>query len=267
MEESELRPIAATKVSSPLKALDVHQRVFEKSDSSNCTVGSQVTTLPPSTNEGATVGITLPNAFGPFPELFVCEPPLACAVCELTGGPMLRLRREGGQREWVHVSCGTWLPQALVDLVERRVTLRRSGKRGEEPAFGRESCAFCRKKTGLLCRCHEADCDKAFHPECARRLSCELALPYQLHPKQAAHVAFCHLHSKSYTFRKRESNLTFERNRCKAMQKLFREFQEGFGREEPRPNKFERRVKKAPGLVVRLRKLDAGFELLGLRLT
>ncbi len=101
---------------------------------------------------------------------------------------------------WCHLSCTYWLRNVFISPFKRIVQINHFKKK-----LNKQMCYICLEYTGMTTICYNQDCQNYFHVECARRIFCEQALPYQLNSKQSAHVSYCIEHSKSYTTRKKES--------------------------------------------------------------
>lgn len=118
-----------------------------------------------------------------------------CILCGLKTGPMLKT--DISKNDWAHLSCAYWIKEIGIDLENRLICVQHL-----KTSLSLIKCIYCNHKLGLTTRCHEIKCNHYFHIECARRLLCELLLPYQFNSKQSYHIAFCIDHSKTYTTRK-----------------------------------------------------------------
>jgi hypothetical protein len=176
-----------------------------------------------------------------------------CLLCGRRGTPMLQVN--GSDNSWAHLSCGYWILEASVDLLDRRVSLNEKVFKYASLKKTGAKCDYCSHRGGLIVSCYHSACRSKFHVECGRLIHCEMKFPYQLNSKQKDHIIFCHVHSKSETLRKIESAQSFERIRFRNYLKQFEEsHSNGYSNLHRNSAKLLKKISKKPKIVVNLRK-------------
>lgn len=89
---------------------------------------------------------------------------VACTLCPNRGGAFKRVT--GSQKkEWVHVSCALWIPEARINGPD----VSSVAIKGIPNARYNLSCCLCKEKRGACIQCNLQSCVTAFHVSCAVR--------------------------------------------------------------------------------------------------
>eukprot|EP00045_Choanoeca_perplexa_P011350 m.120003 g.120003 ORF g.120003 m.120003 type:complete len:927 (-) comp15602_c0_seq17:397-3177(-) len=112
-----------------------------------------------------------------------------CALCPNIGGA---LKQSTNPRQWAHLSCVVWTPEAVVgdtDIMEP-VDIR-----GVPKERYNLQCSVCESKNGSCIQCVVPSCTTAFHVTCAikERLRLDVVIPPN---GDVSRLAYCRRHSQ-----------------------------------------------------------------------
>ena len=116
---------------------------------------------------------------------------VSCILCPVKIGAF---KKTVDGKDWCHVVCAQWVPEASV----RNVNGANAVVRVEPETIPRErrnaSCSYCTKSEGTLMRCCSGHCHNVFHPLCCRRAACHMRV---IDCEKRQFTAFCEKHTRT----------------------------------------------------------------------
>eukprot|EP00730_Choanoeca_flexa_P016781 TRINITY_DN7998_c0_g1_i1.p1 TRINITY_DN7998_c0_g1~~TRINITY_DN7998_c0_g1_i1.p1 ORF type:complete len:1010 (+),score=268.66 TRINITY_DN7998_c0_g1_i1:278-3307(+) len=111
-----------------------------------------------------------------------------CALCPNLGGA---LKQTTNPRQWAHLSCAIWTPEATIENTE---TMEPVDIRGVPKERYNLQCSVCESKNGSCVQCIVPTCTTAFHVTCAMResLRMDVVIPTD---GDVTRLAYCRRHA------------------------------------------------------------------------